>query len=180
MGNENGNAQDGKTWEKVAKWSFSVVLLIFMAFSFFLFMRGKDLGTFGDSFGIVTCLFSGLSSAGMIVAIFMQHDELKLQRTELEENRKVLKQQQLEFEKTANAQQNSVQLSALSTLMESYEKRILLNDGILKFNGNNNPLQREQAWLMDSRSFMIGEIDKILRESGMALPVHPLNKIKHE
>ncbi len=41
-------------------------------------------GQFGDSFGILTCLFSGLSSVGMIVAILMQREELELQREELQ------------------------------------------------------------------------------------------------
>lgn len=74
-------------------------------------------GTFGDSFGFLTCIFSGLSSVGMVVAILMQRDELKLQRQDLGINTKVLKEQQ-------KAQESNVKLTALSTLMTEYKSRI--------------------------------------------------------
>ncbi len=47
-------------------------------------------GTFGDSFGLLTSLFSGLAFAGLIIAILMQKEELSLQREELELTRKEL------------------------------------------------------------------------------------------
>ena len=40
-------------------------------------------GKFGDMFGAVNALFSGLAFAGVIVAILMQREELNLQRKEL-------------------------------------------------------------------------------------------------
>lgn len=40
-------------------------------------------GVFGDSFGLLTSLFSGLAFAGLIITILMQKDELALQREEL-------------------------------------------------------------------------------------------------
>lgn len=40
-------------------------------------------GVFGDSFGLLTSLFSGLAFAGLIITISMQRDELSLQRQEL-------------------------------------------------------------------------------------------------
>lgn len=40
-------------------------------------------GVFGDSFGPLTSLFSGLAFAGLIITILMQRDELSLQRQEL-------------------------------------------------------------------------------------------------
>ena len=45
-------------------------------------------GTFGDSFGLLTSLFSGLAFAGLIWTILLQRIELRLQRRELEESRR--------------------------------------------------------------------------------------------
>ena len=45
-------------------------------------------GTFGDMFGAVNALFSGLAFAGIIVAIMMQREDLKLQQEELTGSRK--------------------------------------------------------------------------------------------
>lgn len=57
-----------------------------------------DRGTFGDMFGPLNALYSGLAFVGLIVAILMQKDELKLQRQELEETRKELKGQREQLE----------------------------------------------------------------------------------
>ncbi len=58
----------------------------------------KNQGTFGDMFGAVNALFSGLAFAGLIITLLYQREELKLQREELQETRKELKGQREEFE----------------------------------------------------------------------------------
>ena len=65
-------------------------------------------GLFGDSFGGLTSLFSGLAFAGMIYAIIMQSQELKLQREELTLTRKELEATRKEQERSANAQNSLV------------------------------------------------------------------------
>ncbi|MBQ8437503.1 MAG: hypothetical protein IJX21_02005, partial [Alistipes sp.] len=45
--------------------------------------ESNDRGTFGDKFGAVNALFSGLAFAGLIVTLLYQKEELKLQREEL-------------------------------------------------------------------------------------------------
>ena len=57
-----------------------------------------DQGTFGDKFGAVNALFSGLAFAGLIVTLLYQKEELKLQREELKETRNELNAQKLEFQ----------------------------------------------------------------------------------
>lgn len=57
-----------------------------------------DQGTFGDMFGAVNALFSGLAFAGLIVTLLYQKEELKLQREELAQTREELKGQREEFE----------------------------------------------------------------------------------
>lgn len=50
-------------------------------------------GTFGDSFGVLTSLFTGLAFIGLLSTIRLQREELKLNRRELEETRKEFKLQ---------------------------------------------------------------------------------------
>lgn len=50
-------------------------------------------GQFGDSFGAVNALFSGLAFIGVIYAVLLQKEELRLQREELEKTRDEFKQQ---------------------------------------------------------------------------------------
>jgi Putative phage abortive infection protein len=52
-----------------------------------------DRGTFGDMFGSVNALFSGLAFAGVIYAILLQREELGLQREELVKTRAEFQQQ---------------------------------------------------------------------------------------
>jgi len=54
-------------------------------------------GIFGDSFGPLTSLFSGLAFAGLIITIVMQKDELGLQREELSLTRSELSEQKEEL-----------------------------------------------------------------------------------
>ncbi len=74
-------------------------------------------GVFGDSFGVLTSLFSGLAFSGMIITILLQRQELQLQRLELKESRK-------EFSKSANAQEKNAQLSALTALLNNNNEQI--------------------------------------------------------
>ena len=55
-------------------------------------------GTFGDMFGAVNALFSGLAFAGLIATLLYQKNELKLQREELKLTREELQGQRKEFE----------------------------------------------------------------------------------
>lgn len=58
----------------------------------------QEQGVFGDKFGAINALFSGLAFAGLIITLILQKTELGLQREELEQTREELKNQRLEFE----------------------------------------------------------------------------------
>jgi hypothetical protein len=84
-----------------------VIILFFLNFSMIFFVQGENKrGTFGDQFGAVNALFSGLAFTGLIYTIILQrrdleiqrHD-LKLQREEIALNRKEMEEQTAEFEK---------------------------------------------------------------------------------
>lgn len=53
-------------------------------------------GTFGDMFGAINALFSGLALAGIIVAIFLQRRDLDIQKDELKATRHEFEQQTFE------------------------------------------------------------------------------------
>ena len=53
-------------------------------------------GVFGDSFGALTALFSGLAFAGLLITIFYQREDLGLTKEELRLTREEIKAQHLE------------------------------------------------------------------------------------
>lgn len=57
---------------------------------------------FGDQFGGVNALFSGLAFAGVIYAILLQKEELVLQRFELQQTREVMGEQERQLERQAS------------------------------------------------------------------------------
>lgn len=68
----------------------------------FLHADTSNRGTFGDMFGAVNALFSGLAFATLIYTAWMQRDELALQRQELAATRRELEGQRLQLaEQTA-------------------------------------------------------------------------------
>lgn len=81
---------DRRTWSLFLKvsllvigiWGASATALVLTVDDF-----GKS-GTFGDSFGVLNTLFSGLAFAGIIVTVKMQNDEMREQRKELQKQKK--------------------------------------------------------------------------------------------
>jgi len=134
-------------------WILSTILIIFGLDNW------SDRGTFGDLFGSVNALFSGLAFAGLIYTIVLQKKDLELQRNEIALNRAELK-------KTANAQRHSEKalveqveqmkvaskLNALKTLIDYYNIQIA--------NPNNTPEIITKA--KERRKLTIQEIDKLV------------------
>jgi hypothetical protein len=84
-------------------WLFIAILFIWVISIFLIsinFSDWNERGTFGDSFGAINSLFSGLAFCGIIYTILLQRKELKLQREELVLTRNELK-------RTANAQEKT-------------------------------------------------------------------------
>ncbi len=69
----------------------AVILIIaswYFTYSYLKSLPNEERGTFGDMFGSINALYSGLAFAGIIVTILLQRKELKLQREELSDTRK--------------------------------------------------------------------------------------------
>jgi hypothetical protein len=105
---------------KSAYWLLGIITLILILCGFVIFFSFDswgERGSFGDMFGSINALFSGLALAGVIYAILLQRKELSLQREELKLTRK-------ELEKSAGAQEKS------SKLLETQVNLMLENSKI--------------------------------------------------
>ena len=80
-----------------------------------------EAGQFGDMFGALNSLFSGLAFAGVVLAIVLQSNELKLQRKELKLQREELEMTRGEAKRSADAQSALARLSALTAFLKHYE-----------------------------------------------------------
>ena len=96
------------------------------------FIIETDRGAFGDMFGAVNALFSGLALAGVVIAIFMQREELSLQREELKLTREEMKRQ-------AEAQERSSE--ALTMQVETMKKSAILNAIVIGIENCNSAIK---------------------------------------
>lgn len=120
-------------------------------------------GTFGDLFGAINSLFSGLALASLIFTIYQSKNDLKLQREEIEVNRKELiksRKAQERSEKALEEQVKQLKLSAklngLKTLIDYFNIQI------------SNPNNSEEIILKarQKRKEKIIEIDKLIDRLG--------------
>lgn len=76
-------------------WFSAIGVVAVWALTFFLLLipDAERQGQFGDMFGAVNALFSGLAFAGLIITLILQRRELSLQRDELEQTRKEFSEQ---------------------------------------------------------------------------------------
>jgi Putative phage abortive infection protein len=81
-------------WTLVAV--LAAVIALWAASGLLLFPE-KERGTFGDMFGAINALFSGLAFASLVYTIFLQRTELQLQREELAETRRELEGQKIQL-----------------------------------------------------------------------------------
>lgn len=82
-------------------------------------------GVFGDSFGMLTALFSGLAFAGIIISINIQSNELKSQRETLTINLEELKLQREELKLTRNeikGQKQELKLQNATMKKQAFEQ----------------------------------------------------------
>jgi len=114
-----GRQMSGRNWVLLG-----VVVLVALGWFFFPEVvsawnaEGIKAGEFGDQFGALNTLFTGLAFALLIYATILQSKELRLQREELEETREEFRIQSGEFRK-----QTEIQDRHLALLKEERERR---------------------------------------------------------
>ena len=100
----------------------SVMAVIAVAVVYFVvvtrFVPESDRGSFGDMFGALTSVFSGLAFAGLIYTIDLQRRELRLQRIELAATRAEMKASRKEQARSADAQNELVDMQLLSARIQ--------------------------------------------------------------
>lgn len=97
---ENSNNDD--KWLCQLMWAIGFVLFVMMLSAFVVIKLIGDWeqrGQFGDLFGVVNALFSGLAFAGLIITIRQQHLDLKYQREAIEQTNQEMQNQTIEFDK---------------------------------------------------------------------------------
>jgi len=122
-------------------------------------------GTFGDSFGIINALFTGLAFSGLIVTIMLQYEAIKIQQQDLQESRQ-------QFARSADAQERTARLAAASELLKEYNEYIKIIETEIADDENRN---------YDNTS-AISVLSKSVKESGIYK--HPksdrLNELKQK
>ena len=83
--------------------------------SFYFLDTWEIRGQFGDLFGSVNALFTGLAFAGLLYTVYLQRQELSLQRTELQLQREEMAASRRELAKQAR-QQRSQLLASIAEL----------------------------------------------------------------
>lgn len=125
-------------------------------------------GVFGDSFGLLTSLFSGLAFAGLIITIVMQKDELALQREELQLTRKEFSGQKEELKiqnETLRVQKFESTFFQMIALHNEIIKSIDIQRGQKEFVGRDafqefyRKINRNTAMLTGFSSDNLAEID---------------------
>ena len=106
-------------------WVIALLVVVAWAATWFLLRNEPNRGTFGDMFGAVNALFSGFAFAGVIYAILLQQNELRLQRKELSLTREELQGGRKAQEYQAETLAVTAELNVLNTLIQ---------DSILKEN----------------------------------------------
>jgi hypothetical protein len=123
-------------------------------------------GQFGDMFGVVNALFSGFAFAGVIYAVLLQREDLKLQREELTLTRKELQRSAEAQEKSekalvaqAAASAQSARLSAINYLLEHYDAQLKTFHGMAY--AQNDPRLARMRDLEQKRVQLIHLLDEV-------------------
>lgn len=116
------------------------IIVIALCVAYFFIIQAEisspeERGIFGDMFGAVGALFSGLAFAGVIVTMMQQKEELELQRKELKQTNLALELQRKEME----SQNRTIMLQRFeNTFFNLLKFNTTIRDGIYyKSSGEN-------------------------------------------
>ncbi len=146
-----------------------ILSIIILGIIFFWFISGvltiyfidnwSDRGTFGDLFGAINSLFSGLALAGLVYSIYGSRQEIELQRAEIELNRRELIKSRKTQEKSEKALEDQVEQMRISSKLNGLNTLITYYSGVIA-NPNKTEEVREKA--AERRRELIKEIDLLI------------------
>lgn len=93
--------KNNDSWGKYMMWACIIVLLIMVVAYIVISCSFSDMakrGQFGDMFGALNALFSGLAFAGLIITIRQQHIDLDYQWQTVKQTNDEMERQTKEFE----------------------------------------------------------------------------------
>lgn len=95
------NIKNNDSWGKYIIWAcISVVVIMAIAYITisYVFSKMDERGQFGDMFGVLNALFSGLAFAGLVITIRQQHIDLNYQWKTIKQTYDEMERQTKEFE----------------------------------------------------------------------------------
>ena len=128
------NNQEENNSRKYSKWFGAIALsvLLFCVGYGFVLSGCEERGTFGDMFGAVGALFSGLAFAGVIVTMLQQSETLKLQRKDLRNQTESIELQRQEIANTNKELQEQNKTIRLQRFENTFFNMLEMQQEILK------------------------------------------------
>lgn len=140
------------------------------AVAYFALPDWEKRGQFGDIFGAVNALFSGLAFAGLIFAILLQREDLELQRQELKLTTQELArsaeaqvQSEAALRAQATAAGQSSRLATINYLLDHYRGELKQMRGVA-YAGNDPRLPRMRQ-LEEREAMLLAQLEVLYQEA---------------
>ena len=131
-----------------SKYIFIITLFVVLALWFstpfivkHYFSVIAERGQFGDIFGSINALFSGLAFSGLIYTIFLQREEISKLEKSQKESEKILKAQAFSLEQSAKLSAISILYNHYSIELESFPANWAQTSGNEHYLDVSNKLQ---------------------------------------
>lgn len=111
-------------------WSLSAILILNVL------PENEAHGTFGDLFGAINALFSGLAFLGVIIAILLQKEELEEQRKEIRQSRIAQDKSAVALKEQSEISGLMARLDAMNHILASLDRRISREKNSQKFDSD--------------------------------------------
>lgn len=145
MSSKTKSTEEKKNWTPYYAGAVLFVCLIYFGSWMYIWhtdLTNNERGQFGDMFGAVNALFSGLAFAGIIVSMYKQSYEIQLQRRDVKEN--ILASQQQG--KALLLQQQEMKETRAELQMQRFESSFFKLIEVLNDTIRNHPfLERKLA-----------------------------------
>ena len=104
----------------------TVLIIICTVYPIITFCLTKEgtAGTFGDQYGFINALISGMAFAAFWCSLQLQHRELKLQRKELSRANKEAKDQTKQFEAQTKQFEKQIEITQQNQIKDAFYRRL--------------------------------------------------------
>jgi hypothetical protein len=141
-----------------------------------LYGKPNSAHEFGDMFGAINALFSGLALAGIIYTIIIQREELRLTRDELKRAAEAQTNSAESLKKQLSQQTDASRLTALSALVNSANEQINQHDrwnDAYRLNHPGTGNKYDNMKVLEKRRTCESEIWQLLEQFKLSPPYKP-------